>query len=36
VLKNAADMGQPGAENAARELASRFPRGKRATSATAN
>lgn len=35
VLKNAADMGQPGAENAARELVSRFPRGKRTTSATA-
>lgn len=32
VLKNAATMGQPGAEDAAKELASRFPRGKRKTS----
>ena len=29
VLKNAASMGQPGAEQAAEELAKRFPRGKR-------
>nr|WP_321358424.1 hypothetical protein [uncultured Draconibacterium sp.] len=34
VLKNAADMGQPGAETAARELANRFPRGKRSTATT--
>ncbi|WP_320111528.1 hypothetical protein [Draconibacterium orientale] len=31
VMKNAAAMGQPGAEEAARELAMRFPRGKRAS-----
>ena len=29
VLKNAAGMGQPGAEEASRELSNRFPRGKR-------
>ena len=29
VLKNAAGMGQPGAEEAARELSNRFPRGRR-------
>ncbi len=29
VLKNAAGMGQPGAEEATRELRNRFPRGKR-------
>ncbi|RIJ49947.1 hypothetical protein D1614_04180 [Maribellus luteus] len=29
VLKNAATMGQPGAEEAVAELANRFPRGKR-------
>ena len=29
VLKNAASMGQPGAEEAAKELANRFPRAKR-------
>ncbi|QGY43759.1 hypothetical protein GM418_08840 [Maribellus comscasis] len=31
VLKNAAGMGQPGAEEAVAELAARFPRGKRTT-----
>lgn len=36
VLKNAAAMGQPGAEDAARDLANRFPRGKRTTPANAN
>ena len=29
VLKNAAAMGQPGAEEAVSELAARFPKGKR-------
>ncbi|MBI9064524.1 MAG: hypothetical protein JEZ14_21240 [Marinilabiliaceae bacterium] len=29
VLKNAARMGQPGAEEASRELSNRFPRGRR-------
>lgn len=31
VMKNAAAMGQPGAEEAVQELANRFPRGKRRT-----
>lgn len=29
VLKNAANMGQPGADEASKELSNRFPRGKR-------
>lgn len=36
VLKNAASMGQPGAEKAVEELGKRFPRGKRQTAPKAN
>ena len=36
VLKNAASMGQPGAEKAAEELGNRFPRGKRKPAPEAN
>ncbi len=36
VLKNAANMGQPGADEASRELSNRFPRGKRKGEAIQN